>query len=179
MKKVLYIILTLVFSFREARAIENNCPNPNIADVFYADGTCSANYIPSKNAIGIIYWLGAKKKGGLIMALDESTDMNWNSAVNYCKSYSKQGVTGWKLPEIGELIPMGLESAYGIRNDKYPILNAQLATISGTRQLTDGYLWSGSYYDDTGVVLISGPLYGNIYNDAKGYNNFARCVLAF
>ena len=40
---------------------------------------------------------------GLIWSAKESSGMTWENAIDYCKTYSEDGLSGWHLPTISEL----------------------------------------------------------------------------
>ena len=171
MKKILYMVLTLVFALatRPAAAVE-------VGDIYYHDGTFSNTFTTDKMAVGLVYWVSARKDFGHIMALNQPDDMTYDNAVAYCKSYQTLGAAKgrWHLSNPTELIHMGKEQWNGTANDKFTQLNAKIATITNMGEP----LKAGSYYwaYSSGHYQFKLDVYG--VQTSSG-NGAVRCVMNF
>ncbi|MFI3241523.1 MAG: hypothetical protein R3Y43_03040 [Alphaproteobacteria bacterium] len=145
---------------------------------YNADGTCSSS--DTSNAIGLVYWVSPSAKGGLVMSLTQSENVNFATAYSACT-----GV--WRLPEISEVILMGNQYPCSVSGDEascvssvdgqFTTLNAKLSTDL----ITSEYYWASSrYYDYTTYRYVARLSDGNVNNYyATSTSGSGRCVLAF
>lgn len=104
-------------------------------NVVYHDGTNSPAYTynANKTPIGVVYYVYPKSGGthGLIMSKEQPILGTYAEAVEYCKNYVVKGtnVGDWRLPDVVELMYMGLIQSQGANTDYYTNLNSKLYTI--------------------------------------------------
>ena len=174
MKKILYAVLTLVFALATlpAAAVE-------VGDIYYHDGTFSNTFTTDKMAVGLVYWVSARKDYGLIMALNQPDDMTYANAMAYCQSYQVLGIPKgtWHVPNRIELVHMGKEQWNGTANDKFTQLNAKLATITGIGES----LKAGSMYwaRSNNKYRFKLDSYGVDTQTGASATGAVRCVMYF
>lgn len=156
----------------QAQAVE-------VGDIYYHDGTFSNTFTSDKMAVGLVYWVSARKDYGFIMALNQPDDMTYGNAEAYCQSYQVLGIPKgtWHVPNRMELLHMGKEQWNGTANDKFTQLNAKLATITGIGES----LKSGSMYWARSQSRYRFKLdaYGVDTQSGASATGAVRCVMIF
>ena len=89
---------------------------------------------------------------------EKQAKMNWQSAVDYCGSYSESGLSGWKLPDISELRTLIQNCANTVTGGVCDIQNFNSSDCRCSDNYNglyskfgekDEYLWSSTEYTNT------------------------------
>ena len=162
----------------------NEVTSDYIGSVVTTDGTVYATVADAsaanKTAAGMIAYVSGIGKGLAIALADETSAMNWNTAITTAAAHTP-AVTGysWKLPTKEEWNQMF--SAIGGSDESYAGLNTALAAAGGDgSKLKEDIYWSStpfSEYDAWRVHLDEGTTYWNTL--LKGTNIQVRACLAF
>lgn len=94
---------------------------------------------------------------GLTWSAKASNDMTWQNAVNYCESYSEDGLSCWHLPTISELRTL--------------IKNCSHTVTGGSCEVTDSCLYI-SCYDYLDSCVCGGNSGDNGYYSKLGDNGW-------
>lgn len=191
-------LMLVLFGFNNAKALSviNKCTTPAVGSLYYSDGSCSVDYISGKNIIGVIYYVFPNGKNNIfnVVNIDQyTTPLNsyQGSAIRYCNSYSKHGISGWRLPNIREQLLLGREYPQAVDNKKITILNGSLQKVCnaiggawGTCTLSEGgnnRYANTTEWGDSGIYFFSHLDNGRLYT-ANNINNASlrvHCILSF
>jgi hypothetical protein len=116
---------------------------------------------------GIVFQL-TEDGHGLVVALEDLGEVNWNKAKRKCKSYDGGGFADWYLPSIDEL--QELDKV----NDK---VNSALSKEGG-KKIQRNWYWSSTEFSpaNAGIFFFYS---GSATNDGKYQMHYVRPVRAF
>ncbi len=99
------------------------------------------------------------------------TTMNWNSAMNYCNTFSGGGFSNWRLATVAE--------AYSIFDygSQYDGVGVGYACVSQFTNCFGNWVWTSSsvLWSPTNAYYYY-PYHGYIVSNTKTNNYYARCV---
>ena len=154
-----------------------------LGSVVTTDGTVYATVADAsaanKTAAGMIAYVSGIGQGLVIALADETSAMNWNTAITTAAAHTAVTGYSWKLPSQDEWNQMF--SANGGSEGSYTGLNTALAAAGGnSSKLQDDIYWSSTPYDEANawrVHLFEGTTNWNTLG--KGINIQVRACLAF
>lgn len=143
-----------------------------IGSVVTTDGTVYATVADasaaSKTAAGMIAYVSGIGQGLAIALADETSAMNWNTAITTAATHTP-AVTGgtWRLPSKEDWENMF--SAIGNNERSYTGLNTAI-TNAGGEALQDGgaWYWSITEYSDSKACYV------NLYDNAATFEGFIK-----
>lgn len=173
MKKIYLAISALVLFSSVAQAVE-------VGDIMYNDKTTSSKAnVSGKIPVGLVYWVNLTKDHGYVMQLGQPVADTWANAKNYCDKYATAGfnIGSWRLPDLPELVRMSKQTWNGVSDDKFKVLNAKLATITGFgEQLVSD--WYHSHTNSSAGVMVYLST-GQVYTSTVGDSRRFRCMMPF
>jgi hypothetical protein len=103
-----------------------------------------------------------------------TTAMNWQTAMNYCDNLDANGYTDWYLPSMSQLALIWEACTAQVKSNTC-VNEAILATNSNFIPLISALYWSSTEYGASAAYGISMDS-GAIYNVIKGHDRQVRCV---
>ncbi|MBR4532267.1 DUF1566 domain-containing protein [bacterium] len=131
-----------------------------------------------------------KKPTDLEWSDKSSNEMNWQSAINYCKNLNEGGYNDWRLPNIDELRTL-IQNHSGTQSGGYCPISEKAGLAwrdrtsgcdgrsgSNFSKLGDtGWFWSSSALsDDLRHAWVVNFGNGYVINYRKGDGRYVRCV---
>lgn len=106
--------------------------------VVYSDGVTSTSWFPSRDPIGIVFYVHPNRKlnHGLVMSLEQFPAQGRAEAVKQCAAFVTKGtnVGDWHLPDIGELSEMSVGSERILIN-QLDMFQTYLGLVPGAKML--------------------------------------------